>query len=61
MTLNSDGKFEKEPTCRCKNDVRNLGNFHASTGKSRNLHLDGVLMSKVYKVLVKKLHRSYVS
>ena len=49
MTLNSDGKFEEEHTCRCKNDMRNLGNFHASTGKSQNLRFDGLLMSKVYK------------
>ena len=54
MTLNSEAKFEEEPTCRCKNDMRNLGNFHASTGKSQTLHFDGVLMSKVYKVLAKK-------
>ena len=37
MTLNSDEKFEEEPTCRCKNDMRSLGIFHASTGKSQNL------------------------
>ena len=49
MTLNSDAKFEEEPNCRCKNDMGNLENFHASTGKSQNLHFDGLLMSKVYK------------
>ena len=36
MTLNSDGKFEEKTTCRCKNDMRNLANFYASTQKSRN-------------------------
>ena len=61
MTLNSDEKFEEEPTCRCKNDMRNLGIFHGSTGKSQNLHFDGVAMSKVYKVLAKNLQGSYVS
>ena len=47
MTRNSDAKFEKEPTCHCKNDMRNLVNFHAITGNSHNLHFDGVLMFKV--------------
>ena len=61
MTLNSDAKFEEEPTCRCKNDMKNLGNLHAKTGKSQNLHFDGVFMSKVYKALAKKLKMSYVS
>ena len=49
MKLNIDTKFEGEPTCRCKKDIRDLANFHASTGKSQNLHFDWVLMSKVYK------------
>ena len=61
MTLNSDAKLEEEPTCRCRNDMKNLANFYASTGKSKYLHFDGVLMSKVYKVLAKKIQRSYVS
>ena len=61
MALNRDAKFEEEPTCHCKNDMRNLVNFHVITGKSQNLHIDGVLMSKVYKVLAKNLRRSYVS
>ena len=49
MTLNSDVKFE-EPTCCCKNDMRNLVNFHTSTVKSQNWHFDGLLLSKVYDV-----------
>ena len=49
MTLNNDTKFKDEPTCRCKNDMKNSVNFHANTGKSQNLHFDGLLMSKVYK------------
>ena len=61
MTLNSDAKFEEESTCHCKNDMRNLENFHASTRKSQNLHFDGVLMCKEYKVLNKMLQRSYLS
>ena len=34
MTPNSDAKLEEEPTCRCKNDMRNLANFPGSTQKS---------------------------
>ena len=59
--LNSDAKFQKESTCCCKNDMTNLGNFHASTGKGQNLHFDGVLVSEAYQELVKKLERSFVS
>ena len=28
MTTNSDTKFEEEPTCCCKNHLKNLMNFH---------------------------------
>ena len=61
MTLNNDAKFEEEPTCCSKNDMTDLENFHASTGKSPNLHFDEVLRPKVYKVLANKLQRSYMS
>ena len=47
MTPNSDAKFEEEPTCRCKNDMRNLANFHASTQKPSNLHFDGFFVQSV--------------
>ena len=33
-----------------KNDMRNLVNFNASSGKSENLHFDELLLSKVYYV-----------
>ena len=61
MRLESDVQFEEESTCRCKSGITSLVNFHASTRKSQNLHFDGVLMSKVYKVLAKKLQRNYAS
>ena len=44
-----------------KNNMRNLVNFHASSRKSENLHFDGTLMSKAYKVLDEKVQKSYVS
>ena len=50
MTLNSDAKFKQQPICRCKNDMRILVNFHASTRKSQNWHFDGLILSSVYNV-----------
>ena len=61
MTLKSDAKFEEKLTLGSKNDMRNLVNFNASSGKSENLHFDVLLLSKVYYVLAKKVQRSYVS
>ena len=34
--------------------------FHASSRKSKNLHFDGLLLSKAYKVLDEKVQKSYV-
>ena len=51
IILKNDAKFEKELTCALKNDMRNLINFHASSRKSENLHFDGLVLSKAFKVL----------
>ena len=50
MTLKSDAKFEEKLTLRSKDDMKNLGNFNASSGKSENLHFDVLLFSKVFYV-----------
>ena len=50
MTLNSDAKFEEKVNLGSKNDMRNLINFNASSGKSEKLHFDVLLLSKVYYV-----------
>ena len=50
MTLKSDAKFDKKLTLDFKNDMKNLVNFDSSSGKSENLHFDGLLLSKVYNV-----------
>ena len=42
-----------------KNDIRNL--VHASSCKPENIHFDGLLLSKAYKVLDEKVLKSYVS
>ena len=55
MTLKSDVKFEEKLTLGSKNDMMNLVNFNASSGKSENLHFDIVLLFSIaYKVLAKK-------
>ena len=54
MTLKSDAKFEEKLTLGSKNDVRNLVNFAASSGKSENLHFDVLVLPKVYYVSAKK-------
>ena len=51
VTLKGDSKFKGKLTHGLKNDLRNLVNFHASSHKSENLHLDGLLLLKAYKVL----------
>ena len=38
-TEGNDAKFEEKLILGSKNDVRNLENFNASSGKSENLHL----------------------
>ena len=51
MALNNDAKFEGKLICTFKNDMRNLGNFHQSTWKSRNWDFDGILLSKFRKYM----------
>ena len=44
MTLKSDAKFEEKLTLGSRNDMRNLVNFNASSGKFENLHFDLLLL-----------------
>ena len=55
MTLKGDAKFKGKLTCGLKNDIRNLVNFQASSGKSENLGFDGLALPKTYKVLDEKV------
>ena len=50
MTLKSDLNFEEKLTFCFKNDMRNLMNFNSSSGKSENLHFDGIFLPKVCNV-----------
>ena len=61
MTLTGDAIFKEKLTGGSKNDIRNLINFHASSRKFENLHFDGLVLSKAYKVLDEKVQKSYVS
>ena len=48
MTLEKDEKFEEELTCRFKIDIRNLKNLDSSNQKSKVLHFNGLLLTKVW-------------
>ena len=61
MTLKGDAKFKGKLTCGLKNDLRNSVNFHSSSGKSGNLHFDGLVLSKAYKDLDEKVKKSFAS
>ena len=50
MTLKNDAKFEEKLTLGSKNNLTNLVNFNAISGKSENLHFDVLLLLKVYYV-----------
>ena len=54
VTLKIDVKFEEKLTLGSKNDMKKWVNFNATSGKSKNLHLDVLLLSKVYFLEPKK-------
>ena len=61
MTLKSDVKFEEKLTLGSKNDMWNLVNSNASSGKSENLHFGVLLLSIAYKVSTKNAQNNYPS
>ena len=61
MALKSDAKFEEKLTLGYKNNMKNLVNFNASSGKSENLHFDVLLLSIAYKVLPKNVQKNDLS
>ena len=60
MTLKKDPNFEEKLTFCLKNDMRNLVNFNPSSGKSENLHFDGLLCRK-YVMFELRKYRGVVS
>ena len=61
MTLKCNTIFKERLIVGLKNGIRNLINFHASSRKSENLHFDGFVLSKAYRVLGEKVQNNYVS
>ena len=60
MTLKSDLNFGEKLTFCLKNNMRNLVNFNASSGKSENVNFDGLLLPK-YVMIELKSYRRVVS
>ena len=57
--MKGDAKFKGKLTSGLKNDIRNLVNFYVSSRKTENLHFDGFVLSKAYKVLDEKVKKCY--
>ena len=61
MTLKSEAKFEEKLILCSKNDMRNLMNFNATSGKPENLHFDVQYFSIAYKVsAAEKVENNYL-
>ena len=60
MTVKGDAKFKEKLTRSLKHDIKNLVNFHESRRKPKNLHFDGLPLSKAYNVFDEKVQKSYV-
>ena len=54
MRLKNDAKVEEKLNLGSKNDMINLENFNANSGKSTNLHFDLLFLLKIYYVCVQK-------
>ena len=61
ITMKNDAKFEESLTRRFKIDMGNLINLDPSNWSLKNVHFDALLLSKLYIVWAKKVHRSYLS
>ena len=53
MAMKKDSKLEEEPTCRFKIEMRTLMNFNRALENLKNLHFNGLPLTKVYNVLAK--------
>ena len=61
MTPKGDAILKEKLTGGLKIDIRNFVNFNANSRRSENLHFDGLVWSKAYKVLDETLQKSFVS
>ena len=57
MTVETDAKFEEKLALGFKNDMTNLVNCNASSGKSENLHFHVLLLSIAY-ILIQNLKKN---
>ena len=48
MIPKNDSNFEEKLTFCLQNNIRNSVNFNPSSGKSKNLYFDGLLLESVY-------------
>ena len=55
MILKKDANFEVKLTFYLKNDMKELMKFNLSSGKSKNLHFDGLLLQKACNFLAKEI------
>ena len=62
MTRKSNVKLEEKLALGSKNGIRSLVNFNASSGKSKNLHFDVVLLLSIaYQISTKIYRKDYFS
>ena len=61
MILKGKATFKETLIGNLKNGMRNLTNFQVTSHKSGNMHFDGPLLFKAYKILNEKLQKRYVS
>ena len=60
MAIKNDAKFEEELTSRFKIDTANWQILTRALECLKNLHFDGLLLTKVYNVWANKVQKSYV-
>ena len=58
MRLKCSAIFKEQFTIGLENHISNLVDFHASSRMPENLHFDGLLLPKAYKVLDEKVQKS---
>ena len=54
ITMKNDTKCEEELTCQFKTDMRSFTNSTRALKNLKNLHFNGLLLTKVYIVSAKK-------
>ena len=59
-TMRNDAKCEDKLTCQLKIDMRNLTNFDPNTQNLKRAYSNGLLLTKEYNFLTRKIQRSYV-